>query len=403
MSFSGAMPAVDQVRRWSRSSVTDVALAVLAAGTSVGGTALAAGHQGGVRQLDVIGYLLLVAGAAALLGRRHWPVAVFAVAFASTLGYGVLNFPGGPIWAPLIIAFITMLTTGHRLVAYVSLPVGYAAFLGLANAVNDRPLPSFWTAAGIAAWMLFLPAVTELIRNRRAYRQANERREAEERRSRAEEARRQASEERLGIARELHDVLAHSISLINVQAGVALELMDGRPEQARVALTAIKQASRDALIEVQSVLGALRQPGELAPREPSASLRNIDELVQRTRLAGLQVVVRSAGDLATLPKAVDATGFRIVQEALTNVVRHAGAANVSIELCRERSALTAAVDDDGRGRAGTAATTGGGNGITGMRERAAALGGRVDAGPRDGGGFGVRARLPLAEDERITA
>ena len=383
--------------------MTDVALALLAVAIGVGGTALAAGHQRGVRQLDVIGYLLLVAGAAALLVRRRWPLGVFTVAFVSTLAYGVLNFPGGPIWLPLIIAFITMLTTGHRLVAYVSLPVGYAAFVGLANVVNDRPLPSLWTAAGIAAWMLFLLAVTELIRNRRAYRQANARREGEERRSRAEEARRQASEERLGIARELHDVLAHSISLINVQAGVALELMDGRPEQARVALTAINQTSKDALVEVQSVLGALRQPGELAPRAPSASLRNIDELVQRTRVAGLQVVVRSAGDLATLPRAVDATGFRIVQEALTNVVRHAGAQSVSIELCREGSVLTATVDDDGRGREDIAETPGGGNGITGMRERAAALGGRVEAGPGAGGGFVVRARLPLAEDERITA
>lgn len=381
----------------------DVALVVLAAAIGVGGTALAAGHQSGVRQLDVLGYLLLVAGAAALLARRRWPLAVFTVAFASTLAYGVLNFPGGPIWVPLIVAFITMLTTGHRLVAYMSLPVGYAAFVGLANVVNDRPLPPFWIAAGIAAWMLVLLAATELIRNRRAYRHANARREAEERRSRAEEARRQASEERLEIARELHDVLAHSISLVNVQAGVALELMDGRPEQVRVALTAIKQASRDALVEVQSVLGALRQPGELAPRAPSASLRNIDELVQRTRMAGLDVVVRSAGDLATLPRTVDATGFRIVQEALTNVVRHAGAARVSIELCREGTVLTATVDDDGCGRAETSGTPDGGNGITGMRERAAALGGRVDAGARDGGGFVVRARLPLGEVERITA
>jgi signal transduction histidine kinase len=132
-------------------------------------------------------------------------------------------------------------------------------------------------------------------------------------------------------------------------------------------------------------------------------LRHIDELVQRTRVAGLQVVVRSAGDLATLPRAVDATGFRIVQEALTNVVRHAGAQSVSIELCREGSVLTATVDDDGRGREDIAETPGGGNGITGMRERAAALGGRVEAGPGAGGGFVVRARLPLAEDERITA
>ena len=396
-------PFSAQPRRWSRGATTDVALALLAVVIGVGGTSLAAGHQSGVRHLNVIGYLLLLVGAAALLARRRWPVAVFAVVFASTLGYAVLNFPGGPIWVPLIVAFITLLIAGHRLVAYVSLPVGYAAFVGFASLVNDRPLPSFWVAAGIAAWMLFLPAVTELIRNRRAYRLANERREAEERRSRAEEARRQVSEQRLGIARELHDVLAHSISLINVQAGVALELMDGRPEQARMALSAIKQASRDALVEVQSVLGALRQAGEVAPRSPSASLRNIDVLVQQARVAGLLVDVRCDGDVATLPAAVDATGFRIVQEALTNVVRHAGAAHVSIQLCRGRSVLIVTVEDDGRGRADAPATPGGGSGITGMRERAAALGGHVDAGTRDGGGFAVRAQLPFAEDERTTA
>jgi signal transduction histidine kinase len=401
---TSASPAANRLRRSSRSAITDVALAVLAALIGVGGTALAAGHQSDARQLDVIGYFLLAAGPAALLARRRWPVAVFAVVFAATLVYGVLNFPGGPIWAALIIAFITALITGHRLVAYVSLPVGYAAFLGLANAVNDRPLPSLWAAGGIAAWMVCLPAVTELIRNRRAYRQANERRAAEERRSKAEGARRQASEERLGIARELHDVLAHSISLINVQAGVALELMDGKPEQARVSLTAIKQASKDALVEVQSVLGARRQPGEQAPRAPSANLRNIDELVQRARMAGLQVDVRIAGDLAALPAAVDSTGYRIVQEALTNVVRHAGAANVRIELRQKRSVLIVAVDDDGCGRAAAAPTPSGGNGITGMRERATALGGAVDAGPKkNGGGFVVRAQLPLAGDEQVTA
>jgi signal transduction histidine kinase len=374
----------------------------MAAAVGVAGTALAAGHQSNVRQLDVLGYVLLAAGPVALLARRRWPVGVLGVVFVSTLVYGVLNFPGGPIWTALIVAFITALVSGHRLVAYVSLPLGCAGFLGLVNAVNNRPLPSLWTATGIAAWMLCLPAVTELVRNRRAYRQVNAQRAAEERRSKAEEARRQASEQRLGIARELHDVLAHSISLINVQAAVALELMDGRPEQARAALTAIKHASKDALVEVQSVLGALREPGEPAPRTPSVSLRNIDELIERSRLAGVQVEVRTTGDVAALPTAADAVGYRIVQEALTNVVRHAGASHVCIELRRERSAVIVIIDDDGVGRAATAPTPSGGNGLIGMRDRAAALGGQVEAAPKEGGGFLVRAWLPFADiEERI--
>lgn len=372
----------------------DVALAVVAGLVQVGGTALAARHQADVKVLDVPGYLLLASGPAALIVRRRWPVAVLAVAFATTFCYLLLGYPGGPIWVALIVAFGTALVLGHRIAAYVSLLIGYPCFVWLVDLVNGQPFPSAWIAAGIVAWLLLMVAVSELVRNRRAFAQASRQRAIEEQRSQHEAARRQATEERLGIARELHDVLGHSLSLINVQAGVALELMDRRPEQARTALSAIKQTSKEALMDVQSVLDSLRRPDEEAPRAPAPSIGNIAELVRRAEAAGLSVEVEQAEHLPSPPANVDGAAYRIVQEALTNVIRHAGAATVSIRICQEDGDLVVAVDDDGHGVPGSPAA-GGGNGIRGMRDRAAALGGELTAGPRPGGGFQVRARLPL--------
>ena len=379
------MDRASTLRRLVRGGRGDVVIAVLAGLVQVGGAALAARHQPDARTLDVFGYLLLAAGPAALVARRRWPVPVLVVAFAATLGYELLGYPGGPIWVALIVAFGTALIAGHRIAAYVSLLAGYAGFLWLTALVNVQPAPSAWAAAGLAAWLLFLLAGGELIRNRRAFALA-----------RHEAARRQASEERLGIARDLHDVVAHSLSLINVQASVALELMEQRPEQVRTALTAIKHASREALGDVQSVLDALRRPGEEMPRAPAPGLRDVGELVRRAEATGLAVDMR-ATPLA-LPRGVDAAGYRIVQEALTNVVRHADASRVSVRIGEEDGALVIEVEDDGAGRPGDPArggASGGGSGIRGMAERAAALGGQLTAGRRDGTGFCVRARLPL--------
>jgi len=379
----------------------DVALAVVAGLIQVGGTALAARHQADVRMLDVPGYLLLTSGPAALIVRRRWPVAVLMVAFATAFCYLLLGYPGGPIWMALIVAFGTALVSGHRIAAYMSLLIGYPCFVWLVNLVNGQPLPSGWIAAGIAAWMLLLVAASELVRNRRAFAQASRQRAIEEERSQREAARRHATEERLSIARELHDVLGHSLSLINVQSGVALELMDRKPEQARTALSAIKQVSKEALVEVQSVLDSLRRPDEEAPRAPVPSIENIGELVRRAESTGLAVDVEQAGQPSSLPANVDGTAYRIVQEALTNVVRHAGAATVSIRIYQEEGDFVVVVDDDGDGGPGSLAA-GGGNGIRGMRDRASALGGQLTAGPRPGGGFRVRARLPMPSETRGT-
>ncbi len=242
----------------------------------------------------------------------------------------------------------------------------------------------------IAAWVLAVVALSELVRTRREQ-------WVKEQAERAQAARRRADEERLRIARELHDVLAHSISVINVQAGVGLALLDSDPEQARTALSTIKAQSKEALGEVRQVLDTLRAPGD-APRTPAPGLDRLPELVEQAGRAGLSVEAHGAPP--PLPPGTDLAAFRIVQEALTNVVRHSGSRRARVHLDQEGGTLRIRVDDDGPA---TGADAGGsGNGLAGMRERAAALGGTIEAGPRADGGFRVLAVLPLTakEDDR---
>jgi signal transduction histidine kinase len=233
----------------------------------------------------------------------------------------------------------------------------------------------------------------EVSRSRREYIAEVEQRALDAERSRDEEARRRAGEERLRIARELHDILAHSISVINVQAGVAVHLLDKQPEQARAALVTINEASKDAMRELRATLGVLRQPDDIDSRAPAPGLERLGELVETARAAGLEVSVATTGEATRLPPASDLAAYRIVQESLTNVTRHAQASRVAIAIRREPGAVEVTVDDDGLGvAAGTAARPG--NGLTGMRERAASVGGELEAAPRPEGGFRVRARLP---------
>jgi signal transduction histidine kinase len=216
----------------------------------------------------------------------------------------------------------------------------------------------------------------------------------ETRATRALDARRQASEERLQMARDLHDVIGHNISLINVQAGVGLDLMDTHPEQARAALAAIKTVSKDALDELRTMLVALRQGDENAPRAPAPSLDRLNELVEVTRAAGIPVTVQTVGEARSLPAAVDLAAYRIVQESLTNVARHAGPATATVRLVYGNEVLDVEVCDVSDAAVTNGSFPGTGSGIAGMRERADALGGRLEAGPRSGGGFAVTAHLP---------
>ena len=364
---------------------TDVAVAVLVGVVQLGLTTLVARRQTDRQALDPLAYLLLAVGPVALLWRWRSPAGVLAVVMAACVLYFALGYPYGPAWLSLIVALWTAVTGGARRAAWLTTFVGLAAYFTMATVRRVEPVNPATVAAHTSSLLLVL-AVAELAMAGRQRRLAAER-------TRAEEAQRRAGEERMRIARELHDVLAHNISLINVQAGVALHLMDEQPGQSRSALQAIKQASNDALGELRSVLDLLRQGDEAPPRAPASGLAHLDSLVSRAGATGLEVRTRVEGTPRPLPAGTDLAAYRIIQESLTNVTRHAGPAPATVLVRYGHDDLTVQVDDDGRGPSSTNGP--GGNGIRGMRERVAALGGELDAGPRPGGGFRVLAHLPL--------
>jgi signal transduction histidine kinase len=288
------------------------------------------------------------------------------------------------VLASLAIATIVTVARGHRLTAWLGLGTVAVTLFAIQRPMHDRPWD--WTvASGVIAWSLLILGAGEFVRIRRERISAS-------RQARAESSKRQANEERLQIARELHDVVAHHISLINVQAGVALHIVDRKPEQAETALQAIKDASKEALVELRSLVGILRDVDDEAPRKPTGTLASLDDLVERSRHAGLEVRKTVSGDARALPSSVELAALRIVQEAITNVVRHAGATSADVALEYGSEALSVTVTDNGSGFA-KAETDG--TGIVGMRERAESLGGSLDVGAGPDGGTRVRASLPL--------
>ena len=353
-------------------------------------------------QLDALGYTLLFAGPAALTIRRQAPVLAFAVATAAAVLYLRLPYPGDAVVISAIVALFVAIRAEKRLGVWLTVVVGYLGYLLIGRVVDSvagHPTagpPGPVQAIVAAVWVLVAIALAEANKVRREQFAQMAKVRAEEARARAEQERRQASEERLRIAQELHDVLGHHLSLINVQAGVGLHLMDSQPEQARAALSAIKEASAEALREVRSVLSALNPRDEAAPRTPAKGLDRVGDLVADAAAAGLPVSTEVTGVARPLPPELDRAAYRIVREALTNVRRHAGTgATAQVLIEYGESAVTVTVDDDGI--TGMVSTMDGGSGIPGMRERAVALGGELFAGPRPGGGFRVRARLPIGE------
>lgn len=365
----------------------DLVLAFVVGVVQVAGSRLAANGQPEREPLDALAIVLLVAGPLLLIGRRRFPVAVLWPVTGLSLAFMLLGYPYGPVMLSVIVAAYTAVTEGHRAAAWLAVAALYGAHFTL-PALFGWEMPSWIQAIAVAAWLFVVLISLEVVRAHR-----ERRREAE--RTAQEEARRRASEERLHIARELHDVLAHHISLINVQAGVALHLSEKKPEQTRIALTAIEHASREAMGELRSVLSILGQPGEQAPRAPVPSLARVDALVSQALAAGLKLHTEVEGTPRPLPAPVEAAAFRIIQEALTNIVRHARAVHATIHISYGAHDLTIQVDDDGDGTAPRAAV-GGGNGIPGMQERVRSLGGEFTAGRLPDRGFRVRARLPEA-------
>ena len=372
-------------RRWA----ADAAIAVVVIAIQVGGTYASAGHHGQAAA-GIATYVLLAIGGASLIARRRYPVGVLAVTLAVAIWPEVAS-QARPVWIALIVAFFTAVQARQRAAAVASLVIGYAASVWPPWLIGTHGHASAGFAVGLALGLLFLLAVAEVIR-------ARGQRAAALEHSRQEELRRRAGEERMRIARDLHDVVAHNISVINVQANTALHLMDRQPDRARSALTTINEVSGQALVELRSVLGLLRAVNEGAPRAPAPGLARLGDLADTTAAAGLAVHVEESGQRVPLPADVNLAAYRIVQEALTNCARHSGGTNATIRIGYGEDDLVIDVHDDGvlrpPGRS-PGQPRGSGSGIAGMTERAAALGGTLQADPRPGGGFAVRARLPL--------
>jgi signal transduction histidine kinase len=256
---------------------------------------------------------------------------------------------------------------------------------------------------GVFAWTGMAAAAGDAVRSRRAFVDAIRERAERAERTREEEARRRVAEERLRIARDLHDVVAHHIALVNVQAGVASHVMDKRPDQAKEALSHVREASRSALNELRATVGLLRQSGDPeAPTEPAPGLDRLEDLVGTFRNAGLPVEAACSDRATGLPAAVDLAAYRIVQEALTNVQKHAGAeAKAEVSVVRVGPNIEVTILDNGPGTAQPSPDSGG-HGLLGMRERVTALRGTLTTGPRYGGGFRVHAILPVKTRPRAS-
>jgi len=352
------------------------------------GTFGASRNQPEAREPDVFAVLILLAGPASLYALRRRPRSVLLFVTAITSLYVAMDYPFGPVFASFVVAAIANVARSRRVEAWGAVgALVVLAFVARSVIYDDW---SWGFAGGVLAWSLLVLAVGELVRLNRA-------RMIEYRRARAEERRREAGEERLRIARELHDVVAHHMSLIHVQAGVALHLVDRKPEQVETALQTIKDASKEALTELRALIGVLRSEGEQAPRAPVARLEALDELAERATHAGVTTTVDVTGELAAVPAAVGTAAYRIVQEAVTNVVRHSGATSARIVVDVGAHELDVTVTDDGRGPGDAVRQDASheGTGLRGMRERTSALGGTIELTEATGGGARLHTRLPL--------
>ncbi|MFE4196371.1 sensor histidine kinase [Paenarthrobacter sp. NPDC056912] len=327
------------------------------------GTLLSASHQDAPRPLDALAILLLLAGPAGLAFRKRAPHVMLPVALLATGAYVALGYAWGPVVLSLALSILLTAAAGLRWQAWTGAGVAAAAVVaGTAFAGDDGW--TFRASAGVA-WAVILVLLGQGFRRRSE-------RFAEYRRRREVARKAERDEYRLTLARDIHDVVAHSLSMINVQASVALHVGADDPEKLRPALEAIKAASKESLTEVRQLLGVLREDVPLAPAA-RPTLDRIPELVKNAELGGLIVSLHDDSDHQYIGPAQQEAAYRIVQEALTNVGRHSGARSAVVRVLQTAGALTVTIDDDGAGL-GEALP---GNGLTGMRERAAALGGTL--------------------------
>ncbi|MBJ7609647.1 MAG: sensor histidine kinase [Candidatus Dormibacteraeota bacterium] len=377
-----------------------IALVVFEALAMVGTIGASRGAAASTSHVNALGFVLVgVAIAAAVLARVE-PVIACVVTLACVLVYALLNFPGGPIYLAIPVTLFRAVdperprrSLALGLIAFGCQLAGTAVthgFSDLAQGVGGTVFSLGWIAAPLV--------LGHFVGTRRAYIASLAERARLAEQTREEEGQRLVTEERLRIARELHDVLSHTISVINVQAGMAAHVMDAKPEEARQAMLTVRRTSRDAMQELRSLLTVLRdEAAGQGPAAPAPRLDQLPALVATMDQAGLPTHLTTHGERASLPSVVDLAAYRIVQESLTNVLRHAHASSADVVITRTPTDIRVEVTDDGRATAAGNGASGArpGHGITGMRERATSLGGSLDAAPRPGGGFRVVAVLPL--------
>jgi signal transduction histidine kinase len=334
---------------------------------------------------------------AGLALRLRYPLLAIGLVMGPFAVHEIVNHFFGPGGPNLLEGFLAQVFIVYSTAANTSGPrtyVGAALLVGAQLFGYGPTLPgSFDQAFGEWVFYAIAWALGKTLRHRVLRGDRLEARTAELEAEREQQIQAAVADERARIARELHDIVAHSVSLMVLQAGAARQALDRQPEKAREPLLSVEATGRGAMSELRRLVAMLRQPGQEEELTPQPSLRNLNALVDHVREAGLAVDVDAGPGLEALPPGVDLSAYRIVQEALTNVVKHAGASRVSLRVRCDNAAVEVAVEDDGRGSSGNGADVGG-HGLIGMRERVNLFGGRLETGGRDGGGFRVFARLP---------
>ncbi|GAA3817476.1 sensor histidine kinase [Sphaerisporangium flaviroseum] len=381
----------------------DSALAAVLAGVSIAATVvIGTGDTSGygpAKAPDALSVTLIVLGLAPLVLRRRWPFVLLCVAALPQIALAALHYDGGSTAVASLILLYTV--AAYRGLA-LSLAAAAVAALAYALKVILDDDPANWTrhtfamVVAIAVWV-----VGRSVRLRRAYLAELVDRAERLERARDADTRAARAEERSRIARELHDVVAHHVSVMTVQAAAARKVLDTRPEAAKDALMAIEEMGRTAMREMRGIVGVLRTDGETGELSPQPGMGDLPGLVDQMREAGLRAQLWIEGERRILPPGIDLAAYRLIQEALTNSLRHAGpAARAWVTVRHEPSELLVQVEDDGLGGTGEFARGPDdrpGHGLVGIRERVALYGGILRIGPRHGGGFEVRARFPLKD------
>jgi signal transduction histidine kinase len=371
--------------------IVDAVVAAVALGISVA----VLGNEpvtANLREPDFLAYLLLVVYSGSAAVRRVVPLPAVVAGLLAGLAYAGLQYP--VVLTPVVL--LPVYSAGSSLPARRARQVlAFGVMVALVGTLaspgpTDPAVPTFVALA----WLL-----GSYVGRQRAYTAELERQNALLAQAQADLADRAVGEERLRLARELHDVVAHTMSVVAVHAGTGRMVADSDPAAAKEALATIETSTRAALLEMRRLLGVLRGgdgdgPGSLAP---APGLGDIDALVAEVVRSGVDVDVRIEGERPEVPAGVDLSGYRIVQEALTNVLKHAGGASARVVVRYANDSVTVEVDDEGAGGHAMALPSAGRHGLVGMRERVTMFGGELQAGPRADGGFRVSARLPFAE------